>query len=1579
MPCDSASSCRSRRLATSRACFYADNVMPLTHAPRSERIDARLSPQQQRLLTLLRDAPEAYHARCALTLEGPIDVGALEQALARIVTRHDVLRSEIIDVGGARAPVQRASKAPQAGGIRQTMRADGRAPLVRPLTLDVDEVGPSRHRVRLELSPLWADRFTLRWLARTLLDEYASPLGRDHRDRATTRFSAIAEWLHDVASSRESHAGVEFWSAQRRLAVGAADAPFARAFVDAPFAADTVRADIDEASVARIEAHAARHKRSLAVWLFAAWAAVLIRFREGRTSFVAWPCDGRLESDLGEVPGPLTRFVPIVVTDDIRQSFETWAHRCDVAIDEAQAWQECYTWDDAPLDGRGASAVGFEYDDWRPIGAEASRAPATRPAVVEYRADVCIEPMTFRVTAARTMTGLEVTCHYDRARCTAAEARWLLGALCASLRAVAAEPTMTIDALPLLDDPGRRRLAIEIDSGAHPRGSDIGEPRSTARDITDAAEARDATAATIALHEHVARQARRTPEAVAVAFADRTLTYRALDALGNRIAHALLARGVTPDSLVPVCLERSLALPAALLGVLKAGAAYVPLDPGAPRAVLEFVVRDCRASVVVTDERSGQGLLDDVARLLLDRGDIDDARDTDPGVRVTPDHLAYAIYTSGSTGQPKGVMIPHRAIGNHMAWMCARFPLTGDRVLQKTPVTFDASVWEFWAPLMQGARLVMAGPSDHRDPDALLATIERERITVLQLVPSLLRMCLETGAWSRARSLRLLFCGGEALPAALADAALEQLDGDARGHEPGHPLEVYNLYGPTEAAIDSTCGRHVRGGSSATTPIGRPIRRTSCHVIDRRFEPLPPGIRGELHIGGPALARGYLRRPDLTAERFVPDPLSGEPGARLYRTGDRVRWDGDGLLEYLGRDDQQVKIRGHRVELGHVEHVLELHEDVRHAAVLLRESNGRHQLTAWIAPRTGRDPSSATLRTWLGARLPDYMVPALIGILDRLPITPNGKLDRRALLALEPTTTRAAADRGPRTPTEQALVDVWREGLGRAQVGVEDNFFELGGDSILSIQIVARARQRGVHFTPRDLFRHQTIAALAAAADCAAGTWSDAGLRPENAHDVAAPTTPSSESSSASLPVPLTPAQRSFFAALHPERHHFNQSLVLAAREPAVLPALAAAVTAVVAHHAALRMRFAEAADGWHAWLPSQALSPASSPPSSPASSTGSAASSTLFTCVDLRDVSAAAHARVWMSIASQAQRSLDLTNGPLLRIVVVPTSAGERVLLIAHHLVMDGVSWRVLLDDLARAYAQARLGTAIALGRPSTAWSTWATALAAYAAGSALAAERAYWTAVVGGIAPARRSAAPNAVQSSARRANVTLSVTETRALVSGVAREWRASTEAALLAAVGAALSAIAPPSSHTMSHTAAEWLIDLEGHGRESAAVDARLDLSRTVGWFTTIYPVRVPAPAGRQWDAVVRDVHARLAAIPQKGLGYGLLGGGQHATVSLNYQGQWDRVLTSGGPFVPANDPAGPYVSPSSPLLYPLDLGAQVRDERLAVQILHDPHVHDTAAIDVFATTLRTALQQIAAAVDDLHQILAELNG
>ncbi len=655
-------------------------------------------------------------------------------------------------------------------------------------------------------------------------------------------------------------------------------------------------------------------------------------------------------------------------------------------------------------------------------------------------------PLTLNV-----LPGKELTCSlwYQRNRFQDERARRIVRQLETLLLAMIQDPHARLSSLPLMDAAERAQV--------------VGAWNETA-----------CAYPAVSVPAQIAAQAARTPEAVAVRAGEQTLTYAALLTQAQQLAGALRARGIGPEALVAVALERSLDLVVALLGTWYAGAAFVPLDPSYPVERLRYMLDDSHAALLLTDAAQATRLAHGGPTLCLDQ---DRAQWTAAPVMPPPAfaeaQLAYVLYTSGSTGRPKGAGNTHAGLRNRLQWMQEAYVLTpADRVLQKTPISFDVSVWEFFWPLLAGAELVMAEPGAHKDPARLLDHIDQYGITTLHFVPPLLQAFVDHPGVARGRSLRQILCSGEALPATLPPRVQQ--------HWPH--VTLHNLYGPTEAAIDVTAWT-CPTPPPPTVPIGRPIANLQCYILDPQGEPVPIGVPGECYLGGIGVGRGYHRRPELTAERFVPDPFSAQPGQRLYRTGDLVRFRPDGAIDYLGRLDQQVKIRGVRIELGEVEAALRQQPGIREAVVVARrDGQAGARLIAYVTTDPDRPWETAALKSALARTLPEYLVPAIIIPLAQLPLSPNGKVDRKALPAPEWDTQRTQAYEAPATETEEQLAAIWAQVLGLPQVGRHDNFFELGGDSITSLQVLAKAHREGITLTPKQLFEQPTIALAASVA-----------------------------------------------------------------------------------------------------------------------------------------------------------------------------------------------------------------------------------------------------------------------------------------------------------------------------------------------------------------------------------------------------------------------------------------------------------------------------------------------------------------
>ncbi|GGR89707.1 hypothetical protein GCM10010252_30750 [Streptomyces aureoverticillatus] len=1050
------------------------------------------------------------------------------------------------------------------------------------------------------------------------------------------------------------------------------------------------------------------------------------------------------------------------------------------------------------------------------------------------------------------------------------------------------------------------------------------------------------------------------PDAVAVASGELSWTYGELNTRANRIAHWLVGRGIGPERPVGVALPRSAEQVAVVLGVLKAGGAYLPIDLDYPGERIRYMVADAAPVLVLTTRDVAGRLSADLAagqaahaeadsaavpalvavdtptvRAAWERGPATDPDDTDRGCPLHPAHPAYVIYTSGSTGRPKGVTVTHTGIAALSATHLARFDVTpGSRVLQSASLSFDVSIWDLIMGLTTGATLVL--PERQRVVgDELAHTLAQERVTHATLPPSVVGT-LPADAPRTLTDLRVLSLAGEAVPRGLVS-----------DWAPGR--HVMNAYGPTEITCAATVARLV---PAPRVPIGTAVPGTGLYVLDERLTPVSPDSPGELYVAGPGVARGYLGRPGLSSARFVADPF-GEPGGRMYRTGDLVRFGDDGQLEYLGRTDEQIKLRGLRIEVGEIEAALAAHPRVAQAVVTAHEGRGTgKQLVGYVVPADPGTPhrgdqgggtgyldlgsgcTPGELRAFVAHRLPEFMVPATVLVLDRLPLTANGKVDKERLPEPE---FRGVVHRAPRTRDEEVLAGAFAAVLGLGRVGVDDDFFALGGDSIQSLQMVSRVRAEGLEVSAREVFACRTVARLAEAAAANRQTGPAAVLE-------------ELEGGGAGW-MPLLPVAR-WLKDLGPGFERFLQAMVLDLPEGIDEAGLTRTLAAVVDRHDVLRCRLVDEDededDGGGGLV---------------VSGPGTVDVASLVrrvACDGDWDV----RPGVWRSLVpaelEEAAGRLDPGAGAVARFVwfdAGPERAG-RLLVVLHHLVVDGVSWRVLMPDLAAAWGQVREGRMPQLPAVGTSLRRWAHALAEEAMSPGRVAELGLWRSVVDGPDPLLGSRLLDPavdVRATVRETRVEVPADVTEAVLGELPAAFHGEVNDGLLAALALALARWRQARGVRESSA----LIRLEGHGREEAAA-AGADLARTVGWFTSVFPLRLDLAGADLADAfaggeaagrVVKAVKEQLRAIPDKGIGYGLL---RHLNpdtalslaphpigqVSFNYLGRFSSAADMpaelhGLGFTQAQDVAELAVldaahDPRMPALAELDINAAVTD-------------------------------------------------
>jgi amino acid adenylation domain-containing protein/non-ribosomal peptide synthase protein (TIGR01720 family) len=1110
---------------------------------------------------------------------------------------------------------------------------------------------------------------------------------------------------------------------------------------------------------------------------------------------------------------------------------------------------------------------------------------------------------------------------FDRRRLEEVTVRRMLGHLRRMLEDIAQNPTVSVSSVRLLTEAERKELVEEYNPVAE---SPVGSGLPLDGEAT--------------LHELFERQVAQRPDAVALTCDGVSLTYAQVNARANRIAHRLIEYGVKPETLVGLCLDRGNEIVIAILAILKSGGAYLPIDLAYPPDRLAFMLEDAQAPVLLTQRELTLKLPATKARVVciedvLETSSADRSDEAHLPASSGPDNLAYVIYTSGTTGKPKGSLITHRNVAR-------LFPATENwyQFSERDSWTlfhscaFDFSVWEIWGALLYGGRVVVVPFLVSRSPEAFYELLAREKVTVLNQTPSAFRQLIqaEEAVGQKELSLRYVIFGGEALE-------MQSLRPWFERHGDEQPRLV-NMYGITETTVHVTYRPLSKDDLNSGSVIGVPISDLQIYILDENGQLAPIGVPGEMHVGGAGLARGYLRRPELTEQRFVPDHVTGRKGARLYRTGDLARFLPGRDIEYLGRIDHQVKIRGFRIELGEIESVLLQHPAVRSVVVMAREDEpGVKRLAAYVVASQPA-PEVSVVREHLKKKVPDYMVPAAFMFLEALPLTANGKVDRKALPVPEsqrPELTRRYT--APRTAAEKTLSAVWSKALRVEKVGIEDNFFELGGDSILSIQIISAARREGLKLTPKLLFANQTIASLAGVAGVAES---------ENASAV-----------EIAGDVPLTPIAKWFFEQNLEELHHYNQAFLFTVTENLDRVVLEQALAELSRHHDALRLQAVQENDNWRMFY-------------------SDSSKRAPLEWMDIPKLSEPEQRVAIESTSAKQQARLDVQHGPIWRVVYFNLGDGKhgRLLFVVHHLAVDGISWRPLLEDLETAYQQIKSQQKIALPAKTASYKTWAEHLQTLAESASLKQELPHWTAVTepGAVTEALKHLAMGAGESAAntegkaKKVTVALDENATRALLQSVPAVYNTQINDVLLTALARAWA------KWTGSRT---LYTNLEGHGRENLFED--LDVSRTVGWFTSIFPVRLELnDSGENWKPgeALKSVKEQMRRIPQRGVGYGILRylssdnalkARPEPAMVFNYLGQFDNAVAGSKLLRFAAESSGRWHSPKQKRRHALEMNSLVMNDRMEFEFTYSPELHGEKKIQEFADGFLNALGEVIA--------------
>ncbi|MEI6205655.1 MAG: amino acid adenylation domain-containing protein [Desulfuromonadales bacterium] len=1469
-----------------------------------------LSHAQRRLWLLdqMDKDTAAYIIASSFLIEGAFHHDAFVKAVQTMYQRHETLRTTFSAIDGVPRQYVRPITVP--GITRHDLSAHPdperkareffQAEWTRPFTLDrvplfrisVLHLGRERTVLILVIHHIISDVWSLGVMTAELSQLYNGFVKGEHPQLSPLpiQYRDFAAWQNSILAADVIQADRTYWLKQLAGTLPPLDLPadFPRPPVKT-YAGAVVRIPLESTLANQLRAVAAGQGASLFALLLALVRVLVFRYTGQEDLVIGTPVAGRTHPDLESQIGFFLNTLALrdqVRGDDCFSALLARVMATNTAAFDHQGYPFDRLVDDLELPRDVSRSPVF---DLMVVLQNAGQVPFTLDgaAIREFDHPEGISKFDLDFVFQEMGEEFEVLLEYNLDLFLPERIKLMARHFLVLAEGVAANPDCLIRELPLLSPPELAWIHGDFNATA------AGWPK-------------DATL--VSLFE---QQAARTPERIAVTFQGESLSYAGLNGEADRIAALIRGRGIGPGGIVALISEPSMLMPAQLLGILKAGCAYLPIDPAYPEERIRFMLDD-----------SGAGLLLESVHDSLPpgRGETGGRGDTSPA----PADAAYIIYTSGSTGKPKGVVVEHRNVVRLLFNDRLQFEFSENDVwIQSHSFCFDFSVWEMYGALLRGGRLVIPRREEVRDIARYAAIVRDEGVTVLNQTPAAFYGFIEEALpqnhdWST--HLRYVIFGGDRLePSRLRSWSVKFPD-----------VALINMYGITETTVHVTYHHltidELAGGGRS--PIGRPVPDTTVYVCDAAMNLMPAGVPGEMYVGGSGVSRGYLNRPELTEERFVDNPF--QAGERLYRTGDLGRWNWSGGLEYLGRNDHQVQIRGFRVEPGEIESRLLEHPAVKECTVQALEGERETlALAAWIV--FAHEVSVTALREHLAVKLADYMIPSWFTPLDMLPLTANGKLDRKALP--DPRNEQLhGLDLGtgyvaPRTELEQIVATVWEGVLGRSQVGIHDNYFALGGDSIRAIQVGSRLQQHGLKVEMLDIFQFPTVAGLAG--------------RVTKLTRVA-------DQRAVSGAIPLTPVQRWFFEQQTKGIHHYNQSILLGSEERLDEQALRSLFESLVFHHDALRIRFTCGEAGWRQENLSEVPAPR-------------------FETVDLSgsaDPCAALERH-----AASLQAGFDPAVPPLVACALYRLPDGDRLLIVIHHLVVDGISWRILAEDLLSGYARLTAGEQLAFPCKSDSFKRWSERLCEYAAGEALLKEQEYWQ----DIARIDAAPLPLLIAPDQRKGRVAdfdgiqreLSAEETLQLLNQANQAYHTDTSDLLLTSLALALQEWTGSRRH---------LITLEGHGREDIGTDQ--DISRTVGWFTTLYPHLLEISERDDPGYRLRVIKEAVRAVPKHGLGYGVLRWltpdnlkqgcelPQLPRISFNYLGTFDADFGS-GPFFPATEQHGDSAGEEIETAFDLELTCSVMGGKLSVNLHHDRRLIETGRANQLAASLLEHLRKLIA--------------
>ncbi|YAF98108.1 MAG: amino acid adenylation domain-containing protein [Nodularia sp. CChRGM 3473] len=1479
----------------------------------------QLSPQQKHLWLLQQQAEtnQPYWVQCAVLITGNINYPTLEAALHKIVAKHEIFRTSFQTLNSMDIPLQvihdeakysinyynftDLEEEKQNLEIQKIFQQNNSHVFdwrnANSLNICLITLLSNKHILLIAVPAICADVLSMHNLVGEISETYTACLNQQELSEQPLQYADIAAWQNELFESEDEQLARKYWHQKDIYNLVISKLPYEKHSTDRLlFQPKVISIKFSNDTVTNIQNLSTNHAVGIPTILLACWQILLWRLTGQSQINIATCYDGRNYEELQPVIGLLAKYIPVGVSLNKKNNFTETIKLLESNITEAYQWQDAFSWEEIvnkKEKGQELSFLPFAFD----FNSQLPKYSAGDVLFSIYQQYACIDKFKIKLSCQKGDDSLIAEFYYDENLFDKEDIESLAIKWQTLLSSAINHPEISISQLEILHSRERQKILVDFNL--------------TQTNYPDYQ----------CIHQLFEQQVARTPNNSAVVFKDQQLTYAELNTRANQIAYHLKTLGVGAETIVGLCVERSWEMCVGLLGILKAGGAYLPLDPLLPNERLAYMLEDAGSTVILTQQHLASLFCQQTRPIVCLENDWEAiaSPEINPHCQVTPENLVYVIYTSGSTGKPKGVAIEHQQLLNYVQSIVEKLDLpVGSSFATVSTFAADLGNTVIFPALCTGGCLHIISQERATNPEALIEYSDRYPIDCLKIVPSHLNALLSASQPKKILPQKRLILGGEALSRNLVETLRQYTQ----------ECQIINHYGPSETTVGvSTYTLSLEHEqTSDTVPIGRPLANTQIYILDEHLQPVPIGVCGELYIGGNNLARGYINHPELTSEKFIRNPFQNSQleSERLYKTGDLGRYLPDGNIEFLGRADQQVKIRGFRIEIAEIESALQEYDGIKENTVLARsDESGKQRLVAYFVPHQESEVVVNDLSDFLKTRLPDYMIPSAFVQLQAFPLTPNGKINYQALPAPESVNPGITGKFvAPRNPIEAAIANIWAGVLKLQRVGIYDNFFALGGDSIISIQIIARLNQAGLQLTPKQLFEYPTVAELAAVAS--------------SISDVKA------EQTTVTGSVLLTPIQHWFFEQNLCELHHWNQSLLLEV-PPNIDPALLEqALQYVQEHHDALRLQFVQQESIWQQFN----------------AGIEQVEKITLI-YEDLTAIPTTQQEDALQVRACELQASLNLATGSLIRVALfdLGQNRAKRLLIVIHHLAVDGISWRVLLEDLQQAYQQLDQKQVVQLPLKTTSFKHWSEFLYEYAQSSELQSEIPYWLKASSQLIsplPIDYPGGANTVEL-ANQVLVSLSVAETKALLQDLPAAYHTQINDVLLTA---------------LVQTFSQWtgqgslLVDLEGHGRESINND--INLTRTVGWFTSIFPIVLTLEGHSQPIEALQAIKEQLQNIPNHGIGYGVLRylsqnplvtaqlqSLPQAQVRFNYLSQLDQILPESSLFKHIKQTVGHSRSLRSNRRYLIDINGFVLGGQLQMEWTYSEQIHHRNTIKQLA--------------------------